>query len=100
MDLLRKIYDAGVVGAGGAGFPTHKKLACKVEYFIINGAECEPLLKTDRYLMRNKSNEIAAAAGVIGEHTGASRIIFAMKKKYLEEIRSIKEAIERTGLNA
>jgi Na+-translocating ferredoxin:NAD+ oxidoreductase RnfC subunit len=100
LDLLRKIYDAGVVGAGGAGFPTHKKLACKVEYFIINGAECEPLLKTDRYLMRSKSNEIAAAAGMIGEHTGASRIIFAMKKKYLEEIRSIKEAIGRTGINA
>jgi Na+-translocating ferredoxin:NAD+ oxidoreductase RnfC subunit len=100
LDLLRKIYDAGIVGAGGAGFPTHKKLSCKVEYFIINGAECEPLLKTDQYLMRNRSNELAAAAGMIGEHTGASRIVFALKKKYAEEGRSIKEAIERTKISA
>ena len=100
MNLLRKIYEAGVVGAGGAGFPTHKKLACRVEYLIINGAECEPLMKTDQYLMRNKSNELAAAAGIIGDHTGASRIIFALKKKYVKEAQSIKEAIVKANVNA
>ena len=41
-----------VVGAGGAGFPTHVKLNTKVEYFIVNAAECEPLIETDKYLCR------------------------------------------------
>lgn len=97
MDLLRKIHAAGVVGAGGAGFPTHIKLNCKVEYLIINGAECEPLLKSDQYLMRNKSSELVAAAGYIGESTGAAHIIFALKKKYVREGSMLRSAIEKSG---
>ena len=50
MEFLESIFQAGVVGCGGAGFPTHKKLDCRPEYLIINGAECEPLLRTDRYV--------------------------------------------------
>ena len=45
MNLAEKIYDAGVVGAGGAGFPTHIKAKSQVEYFLANGAECEPLVQ-------------------------------------------------------
>lgn len=97
MDILRKIYDAGVVGAGGAGFPTHKKLDCKVEYFIINGAECEPLLKTDQYIMQNKSKEITAAAHMIGKLLQASHVVFALKRKYVNEAEAIKEAAEMLG---
>lgn len=100
MDLLRKIFEAGVVGAGGAGFPTHKKLNCRLEYFIINGAECEPLLKSDQYLMRNMSNELVAAAGLIGAYTGASRIVFALKRKYAVEAQRLKEAIDKSGIGA
>jgi len=44
MDLYKKIFDAGVVGAGGGGFPTHIKAKSTVEFVIANGAECEPLL--------------------------------------------------------
>ena len=47
-DLIR---EAGVVGCGGAGFPTHAKLKGPIEYYIVNGAEGEPLLRTDRYIM-------------------------------------------------
>lgn len=100
MELLRRIYDAGVVGAGGAGFPTHKKLKCRVDYLIINGAECEPLLKSDQYLMRNKSSGLVRAAGLIGESTGASRIIFALKKKYVNEADRLREAIEKSDVKA
>ena len=42
------IKDAGIVGAGGAGFPTHIKLNTQVETLIINGAECEPLINVDK----------------------------------------------------
>ena len=53
LSLKDKVFEAGVVGCGGAGFPTHVKLAANVENLIINGAECEPLLRTDRYIMTN-----------------------------------------------
>jgi len=43
MEFLKAIQEAGVVGAGGAGFPTHVKLAGKAKTLIINAAECEPL---------------------------------------------------------
>ncbi len=98
MDVLRKIYDAGVVGAGGAGFPTHKKLNCKVEYFIINGAECEPLLKADQFIMQTRSEEIVKAADIIGKLLEAEHIVFALKKKYVKEIQALKEAIEKQGV--
>ena len=45
---LNKIAEAGVVGAGGAGFPTHVKLAAKADTVLINAAECEPLLHKDK----------------------------------------------------
>ena len=49
MELIEAIKKAGVVGAGGAGFPTHVKLNAKAEYLIINAAECEPLIETDKF---------------------------------------------------
>ena len=66
MELLEQIKQAGVVGCGGAGFPTHAKLNCKVDTFIVNGAECEPLLRTDRWLMRHRAAEIVTAAAACG----------------------------------
>ena len=97
LNILRKIFDAGVVGAGGAGFPTHKKLNCKVEYFIINGAECEPLLKTDQFIMQTQSKKIVEAAQMIGKLLEAQHIVFALKKKYIKEIQALKEAIAKLG---
>ena len=97
MELLKKIYEAGVVGAGGAGFPAHKKLDCSVDCLIINGAECEPLLMTDQYLMRNKGDQLIAAAVLAGEITRASRVILALKRKYVSEARSLIEAVRKAN---
>ncbi|MDZ7543308.1 electron transport complex protein RnfC, partial [Clostridium perfringens] len=58
MSLLDKVKEAGVIGAGGAGFPTHAKLASKAEYILLNGAECEPLLRVDQQLMEIFPDEI------------------------------------------
>ena len=58
MNLLDKVKDAGVIGAGGAGFPTHAKLSGKAEFILLNGAECEPLLRVDQQLMKIYPNEI------------------------------------------
>ncbi|MDK2933093.1 MAG: hypothetical protein PWP27_903 [Clostridiales bacterium] len=94
MELIQKIFDAGVVGAGGAGFPTHLKLNCKVEYFIINGAECEPLLETDKYLMRTKSFEMIKAIEEVGKQVEADKLVLGLKRKYTKEIAQLQSAIK------
>ncbi|SHI97745.1 4Fe-4S dicluster domain-containing protein [Lutispora thermophila] len=99
MEDLIKIYDAGVVGAGGAGFPTYKKLNAKVEYFIINGAECEPLLQTDKYIMRERSEEVLLGVKKVAEIIKAEKVVFALKKKYQYEIESLKKAQEKFGID-
>ena len=66
MNLIDVIKNAGVVGAGGAGFPTHLKLNAKADWFIVNAAECEPLIETDKYLCRVYADKIIAAAEIVG----------------------------------
>ena len=93
MTLLEQIKEAGIVGCGGAGFPTHVKLNCTVEYLIINAAECEPLLRTDRFLMLHKAREIVTAAGMIGDMVQAGKRYIALKETYSEEIAALEAAI-------
>lgn len=76
-DEIRKIIkDAGIVGLGGAAFPTHVKLAPPkekpIDSVILNGAECEPYLTCDHHLMLEKTAEIIEGLRVIMELTGAS----------------------------
>ncbi len=97
MNLIEKIYEAGVVGAGGAGFPTHVKYDCETEYLIINGAECEPLLQTDKFLMREYPEEILEAVSLVAENIGAKKIYFATKKKYTQEVDCLRRIIEDKG---
>ena len=63
-EILSAIQRAGVVGMGGAGFPTHVKLAPKnaedIEFVLVNGAECEPYITCDDQLMRNFAGEIVS----------------------------------------
>lgn len=94
MNILDKIFEAGVVGCGGAGFPTHVKLKTEVEYFIVNAAECEPLLRTDRYIMRNRADDIIEAVEIVGEHLKASHKVIALKGHYHEEIACLEAAIK------
>lgn len=97
MDFLDKVKAAGVVGAGGAGFPTHVKLGKSAECFIVNAAECEPLIETDKFLCRTFPNEIVAATVLTAEHLGAGRTVIALKGKYREEIAALSAAIGRAG---
>lgn len=100
MSLIDMIRAAGVVGCGGAGFPTHAKLACRAETLILNGAECEPLLRTDRYIMKNKSRQIVAAMEMMAEHIGAGKLYLALKENYKDEIASLIAAIGELGSRA
>lgn len=51
-ELQQIVFDAGVVGAGGAGFPTHKKFSKDVKQIVVNASECEPLLMTDHHILK------------------------------------------------
>jgi len=93
MDLLARLTRAGVVGAGGAGFPTAKKIDCKAKYLLVNGAECEPLLETDRYLMRNRAADIINGVVAVKNHIGAEYAGIVLKKTYIAEIQSLQQAI-------
>lgn len=97
MDFISKIFEAGIVGCGGAGFPTHVKLNSKPEYFIVNGAECEPLLRTDRYIMSHLADKMIAGMTAIVSAIGAKKACIALKRSYAEEIKALKAAIERAG---
>lgn len=97
MNLTEVVKEAGIVGAGGAGFPTHVKLSAKAKVFIINAAECEPLIETDKYLMRTYPEEILEAAEAVADHIGAERKVIALKTKYQKEIEALESTIERTN---
>ena len=96
--MLELIKQAGVVGCGGAGFPTYAKLDCEAEYLIINAAECEPLLETDKYLLRHHADAVVAAAARCRVQIKAERLLFAIKEPYTDEQEAIRRAIAAQGL--
>lgn len=93
MGFVEAIKEAGVVGAGGAGFPTYVKLNAKAECFLVNAAECEPLIETDKYLCRTYPERIIETVVKISEHLGATRSVIALKGKYQREIEALQKAI-------
>ena len=95
MSLLELMRQAGVVGCGGAGFPTDIKLQSQAEYLLLNGVECEPLLRTDRYMMTHKADEIILAIIAVGSQIGARKKIIGVKADYREEIASLESAIKK-----
>jgi len=96
MSIIQQIFDAGIVGCGGAGFPTHAKLSGKgIRTLILNGAECEPLLGTDRWLMRNRPGDIVAAAAAVAKEVGAEECVIGLKKAYTREIVALETAIRK-----
>ena len=80
------IRDAGLVGMGGATFPTHVKLSPpegkNIDLLILNGAECEPLLHIDQQLMNKKAETIVKGLKLAMQSTGARKGIIALKEKY------------------
>ena len=94
MSLLEMIKEAGVVGAGGAGFPTHAKLASKAEYILLNGAECEPLLRVDQQLMQQFPDEMIKGFEAAGRLVEANKAIMGVKGKHKEVVSILRERID------
>jgi len=88
---LADIAKNGVVGAGGAGFPTQVKLAASPEFLILNAAECEPLLHKDEEIVRHFTDEVVAGFRIAMELTRARLGIIGIKQKHQELIASLEE---------
>ena len=81
MDVVQAVREAGVVGAGGAGFPAHVKLEAEAEYVLANGAECEPLLHKDAELTESNVGQVLRGMEFAMQATGANKAIFGIKAK-------------------
>jgi Na+-translocating ferredoxin:NAD+ oxidoreductase RnfC subunit len=84
-----RIEELGIVGAGGAGFPTAVKLRSQVPLVIVNGAECEPLLHKDKELMHHQAGAMLRGLAVAMERTGASEGVVAVKEKYTDILSAL-----------
>ena len=93
--IVAKIKDAGVVGAGGAGFPTHIKVDSEVQIVLGNGASCEPLLMSDIYLMEKMPNLIFKGIQLVMESSGAKEGILCLKAKHDAAWKSLEEVRKR-----
>ncbi len=82
MALVDVVRDAGVIGCGGAGFPTHVKVGADVDVVIANGAECEPLLNSDQRVMEAWPGEVIDGLSRVMESVGANKGYIAIKKSY------------------
>ena len=95
-EIIAKIREAGIVGMGGAGYPTPIKTTIpegkKVEYLIINGIECEPYLTADDRLMVEKAEQIIIGAKILNKVLGIQNAIIAVdenKPNAIEALRKI-----------
>ena len=100
-EILKRIQNAGVVGLGGATFPTHVKLnpapPAKAECLIINGAECEPYLTSDYRVMLEKPREVIVGAALMRKVLGGCDCVIAIEDNKPEAIKVMGEAIASLG---
>ncbi len=90
---LSEIKNLGIIGAGGAGFPTHVKLDSSPDTVIMNAAECEPLLHKDMQLLLNYPDEVLLGFEIVLQLTGARQGIIGIKEKHKEEIKLLRSKI-------
>lgn len=97
-DYLR---DMGIVGMGGAVFPSHVKLSVprgkQVEELIINGAECEPFITCDDRLMREQATEVVQGSTLFGKLIGAQRVLIGVEDNKPEAIAALQAATAELG---
>jgi Na+-translocating ferredoxin:NAD+ oxidoreductase RnfC subunit len=97
-DLVEKIKNAGVIGAGGAGFPTHVKYKAQAHWLLANGAECEPLMHKDRELMLNFAPEIVEGIALAAGPIAAKELWIGIKSKNSKAIQAIRDAAKDIDL--
>ena len=101
--LIRKVLDMGIVGMGGATFPTHVKFTVprqkKAEYFVVNGVECEPYLTADYRLMLEKTAEILTGIRIIQKILGVSKTFIGIELNKPDVIEIMTKAADESDLD-
>ena len=97
-EILKGIQDAGIVGLGGAAFPTHVKLKVpdgkKCEILILNGIECEPYLTTDHRVMLEQSEDIITGIRYLMKATGAKKTIIGIEANKLDAAAHLEKRVK------
>ncbi len=96
MNTADKVRQAGVVGAGGGGFPAHVKLAARADTLIANGAECEPLLHKDAVLMEEEAAALVKGMQLAAEAVGAKNVVIGIKAKKKHAVEAATAACRGT----
>lgn len=94
-EIKAALKNAGVVGAGGAGFPAYGKLNSGADILLLNCAECEPLLQLHRKLLAQKSEEVISAFCEIGNALGVKRCVIGIKSAYKTTLDAIRPVAAR-----
>lgn len=95
-EVVERVKAAGIVGAGGAGFPTHVKLVAKnVDTVIANGAECEPMLRCDQQLMAAHPELVIRGMRLVMQAVGAQRGLIAVKAHYIHAVAALEAELDR-----
>ncbi|MCL2865471.1 MAG: SLBB domain-containing protein [Lachnospiraceae bacterium] len=92
-ELSSRLQENGVVGAGGAGFPTYAKLDQRAETILLNCAECEPLLQLHKQMLEVNVKEIVAGFHLIGQAVAAKELMIGIKKEYKKTIAALEEVL-------
>ena len=104
-ELLTAIKESGVVGLGGAGFPTHVKFAAdadRIEYLVVNGAECEPYVTSDTVTMMERGEDMAAALRVLANILGIRQVVIGIennKKQAGAKMREMAASVVETQVS-
>ena len=98
MNLADLVKQAGVVGAGGGGFPTHVKLAAKADTVIANGAECEPLLHKDAVVMEQHAALLVKGMQLAMAATGAQEGVIGIKGKKKHAVEAVTAALTTAAI--
>ncbi|NLA25417.1 MAG: electron transport complex subunit RsxC [Bacteroidales bacterium] len=102
-EIKNKLIDAGIVGMGGAGFPTHVKASIPqgktAKHLIINAVECEPYLTADHQLMMEKADEIIIGVMLLQKLIGAEKSYIGIENNKPDAIKHIKERAKKHSQN-
>jgi electron transport complex protein RnfC len=95
--LLARIHAAGVVGLGGAGFPTAGKLSVARELLVLNGAECEPWIACDDALLREHAQDVVRGGRLMASVVGAGRVLLAIEDTMTQALAAARAAAAAVG---
>jgi electron transport complex protein RnfC len=100
-ELIRAIQDTGMVGLGGAAFPTHAKLSVPsgyaVDTLVVNGCECEPYLTADHRVMLEHADKLLTGIRIVLKATGAQRAVIGVEDNKLDALDAIRERLPADG---